>query len=123
MIDVDAISGRGVLYPVSVLIATGGMRARWLPQYLADYELSLRVKARDYRLIVNTRAIVYSEDSYGSSYRASSYKERLFSVRSPAYLPAVMVFWWQASNWAQRLTAPLRLMIFVLFPGLREARR
>ena len=44
--DVDALSGRGVLFPLSAFRAAGTMRARWLPHYFADYELSLRVTAR-----------------------------------------------------------------------------
>lgn len=118
--EVDALSGRGVLLPVPALRAVGGMRPRWLPHYLADYELSLRLKAKGWRLLVALGAEVYSEEEFGNSYRAPSLREKLCSVRSPSYLPALVVFWWEASNWIQRFTLPARLLAFAVFPWLRK---
>ena len=42
------------------------------------------------------------------------------SANSPGYLPAKAVFWWEASSWPQRLTIPLRMVLFGIFPGLRR---
>lgn len=123
IVEVDALSGRGVIFPVSILKLIKGMRPRLLPHYLADYELSIRVKSAGYKLMVNTNAAVYSKDEHGSAYCASSLYEKLFSVRSPSYLPAGIVFWWEASTWLQRLTAPLRVVFFMLFPWLRSAKK
>lgn len=120
VVEVDALSGRGVLFPIASLIAAGGMRPLTLPHYLADYELSLRVHKRGWRLLVSTAVAVYSGDEYGSTRRAVSWRDKLFSVRSPLYLPALLVFWWEASNWLQRLTLPLRLPLLILFPRLRK---
>lgn len=120
VVEVDALSGRGALFPMASLIAAGGMRPRALPHYLADYEVSLRVRKHGWRLLVSTAAAVYSGDDYGSTRRALSWRDKLFSVRSPLYLPALLVFWWEASNWLQRLTLPLRLPLFILFPRLRK---
>lgn len=120
VLEVDALSGRGVLFPIASLNAAGGMRPRSLPHYLADYEMSLRVRKSGWRLLVSTSAAVYSGDEYGSSQRALSWRDKLFSVRSPLYLPALLVFWWEASSWVQRLTLPLRLPLFILFPRLRK---
>lgn len=119
-IPVDALSGRGVLYPMASLLAAGGMRPRLLPHYLADYELAVRVRKAGWQLLVSTEAAVYSTDEYGSTKRSMSWRERLLSVRSPAYLPAVTTFWWEASSWLQRLTLPLRLTLFLAFPRLRK---
>jgi GT2 family glycosyltransferase len=118
--EVDALSGRGVLLPVAGLRSAGGMRPRWLPHYLADYELSLRLKSKGWRLLVALDVAVFSEDDYGSRYRAGSLWERLWSVRSPSYLPALATFWWEASTRFQRLTLPLRLLLFAAFPALRK---
>ena len=120
VVEVDVLSGRGVLFPMIGLIAAGGMRPRAIPHYLADYEVSLRVRKAGWHLLVLTAAAVYSSDDYGSSRRALSWSDKLFSVRSPLYLPALLVFWWEASNWLQRLTLPLRLALFILFPSLRK---
>jgi GT2 family glycosyltransferase len=91
-----------------------------LPHYLADYELALRVKRAGWRLVVDLSAAVYSCEEYGSSFCAKTWRQRLFSVRSPSYLPAQLGFWWQASNLQQRLTMPFRLLTFLLFPSLRK---
>lgn len=120
VVEVDALSGRGVLFPMAGLIAAGGMRPRALPHYLADYEVSVRVRKAGWRLLVLPAAAVYSGDDYGSTRRALSWRDKLFSVRSPLYLPALLVFWWEASSWLQRLTLPLRLPLFILFPRLRK---
>lgn len=119
VVEVDALSGRGVLFPMAALTAAGGMRPRALPHYLADYEVSLRVRKSGWHLLIASAAAVYSDDNYGNM-RALSWRDKLFSVRSPLYLPALLVFWWEASNWSQRLTLPLRLPLFILFPRLRK---
>jgi GT2 family glycosyltransferase len=120
VVDVDALSGRGVLFPAAALRAVGGMRPARLPHYLADYELSARVRAAGWRLVVDLRAAVQSHEEYGNSWRGHSLRERLFSLRSPSYLPALAGFWWVASSWPQRLTLPLRILLFAVFPGLRN---
>jgi N-acetylglucosaminyl-diphospho-decaprenol L-rhamnosyltransferase len=119
-IAVDALSGRGVLYPVAALRAVDGMRPAWLPHYLADYELSLRVQSAGWKLRVSTRHVVYSAEEFGSSLRFRSVRERLFSVRSPSYLRAQVRFWWEASSFWQKASLPLRLPLLALFPRLRR---
>jgi GT2 family glycosyltransferase len=121
VMEVDALSGRGVLFPLAALNAAGGMRPCVLPHYLADYEVSLRVRRHGWRLLVSPAAAVYSSDHYGSTLRPLSWYDKLFSVRSPLYLPAMIVFWWEASNWPQRLTLLLRIPLFMLFPRLRKS--
>ncbi len=103
--DVDALSGRGTLFPVAAFHKAGTMRTRWLPHYLADYELSIRVRKAGFRLLVSERAVVLSLDEFGNSRVANnSLWRRFFSVRSSSYVPAVLSFWWQASNIVERLT-------------------
>lgn len=121
VIDVDAISGRGALFPMAAVRAVGGMRPRFLPHYLADYELSVRIRRQGWRLLVARDGVVYSKNEFGNSARPASLWRRLLSRRSPDYLPALLLFWWGASNWPQRLTLPLRLPILALLPGLRRA--
>ncbi len=99
MVPVDALSGRGVLFPLRAIRAVGGMRPRLLPHYLADYEISLRIHQAGWRLFVLTDVAVYSADEYGSQRRFATVWDQFFSVRSPHYLPAYLSFWWQASSW------------------------
>lgn len=119
-LQVDVLSGRGVLFPWEGIVAAGGMRPRLLPHYFADYELSLRVRKKGWHLLVTPRAAVLSADDHGSARRSPSLREKLLSVRSPLYIPALATFWWEASNWTQRVTLPLRVGVFALFPGLRK---
>lgn len=119
-LQVDVLSGRGVLFPWEGIMAAGGMRPRLLPHYFADYEMSLRVRKKGWRLLVTPGAAVLSADDHGSARRFSSLREKLLSIRSPLYIPALITFWWEASNWAQRATLPLRAGVFALFPGLRK---
>jgi GT2 family glycosyltransferase len=121
VVEVDALSGRGVLFPLAALLAAGGMRPRLLPHYLADYEVSVRVRKCGWRLLVSTEAAVYSDDDYGNRRHITSWHERLFSIRSPFYLPALLTFWWEMSSWSQRLTLPVRLPLFYFFPSLRKS--
>jgi GT2 family glycosyltransferase len=96
------------------------MRPRVLPHYLADYELSVRVRKRGWRLLIDTGAAVFSNREYGNLKQMSSWWDKMFSVRSPKYLPAFLAFWWAASNWPQRLTMPVRLPLLFFLPRLRK---
>ena len=107
----DALSGRGVLYPVAALWQVKGMRHHWLPHYLADYELSLRVKGAGWSLIISHAACVYSFEEYGSSRQSSNLYVRFFSLSSPYYLPAQLRFWWQASSIGAKITFPFQLLL------------
>jgi GT2 family glycosyltransferase len=120
VIALDALSGRGVLFPVAALRKVGGMRPRWLPHYLADYELAIRVHRAGWRLLVSPAVSVRSRAEYGNAYRGATWRDQLFAVRSPHYLPAQMRFWWVASNPWQKITMPCRLLVFALFPNLRK---
>ena len=117
---VDALSGRGVLFPVEAFRRAGAMRPRWLPHYLADYELSVRMRKAGYKLLVSERAAVLSANEFGNAHRAKSFREELFSVRSASFLPANLLFWWEASSFAERLTLAPRLVIVRLWRKLRE---
>jgi GT2 family glycosyltransferase len=119
VVNVDALSGRGVLFPVAALRAVDGLRPGWLPHYLADYEVAARVRRAGWRLIVNMGSPVYSKHEYGNSFRSTTLRERLFSPRSPAYLPARFLFWWSASNILQRITFPLRAAGYILVAAIR----
>jgi GT2 family glycosyltransferase len=86
------------------------MKTAWLPHYLADYELALRVRNAGYKLLVSEATAVLSENEYGNSYQPAGLRDKFFSVRSPYYLPAVLTFWWRASSLVERLTLLPRLI-------------
>lgn len=56
----DALPGRGTLVPVAVFERIGNFRRRLLPHYAADYEFAARAKRRGERLVLSTRAAVFT---------------------------------------------------------------
>lgn len=122
LLPVDALSGRGAIYPVKALRAVQGMRPRWLPHYLADYELSMRVRLAGWNLFIDPAITVKSHDDYGSFRRESGQFKKFFRLSSTSYLPALMRFWWVASNFSEKISLPLRLIIFALIPRSRKKR-
>lgn len=110
--SVDALSGRGTLYPLAAFRIAGTMKPARLPHYLADYELAVRVRKAGFRLLVCEDAVILSADEFGNAYQSSSLRDKFFAVRSPYYLPAVLAFWWRASSLIERFTLLPRL-IFV----------
>lgn len=110
---VDALSGRGTLYPVAFFKAYGGMRPWLLPHYLADYEIAMRF-ARDSGtpLLVSSKAIVFSPPVYGNEVAQLGRWERYFGQRSSSNVIRRLVFYCMVGSPLQRLTAPLRLAYF-----------
>lgn len=114
--SVDALSGRGTLYPLGAFQKAGTMKPVLLPHYLADYELAVRVRKSGYRLLVSERASTLSANEFGNSFQPCNFLEKLFAVRSASYLPAVLAFWWQASSITEKLTLLPRFAFVFLKP-------
>lgn len=121
--DVDALSGRGALYAVAAVRAAGGMRPRMLPHYLADYELALRVARAGYRLVVSGRAVTLSNSDFGNLRKPMNISQKLLSIRSPFYLPAMLGFWWSASTPGGRWSVLPRLAYASLTKNFQAERR
>jgi N-acetylglucosaminyl-diphospho-decaprenol L-rhamnosyltransferase len=118
---VDALSGRGTLYPVSLFKQYGGMRPRLLPHYLADYEIAMRF-ARDAKipLLVSSEAIVFSPPVYGNDVAQLGWWERWFGQRSSSNVIRRLIFYCMVGSPTQRATAPLRLAYFGVSRYLRK---
>lgn len=110
--DVDALSGRGTLYPVSLFRRFGTMRPRLLPHYMADYEVAMRFKRNGVRLVVSTRGAVYSPPVYGNDTSNIPLRKRVFGKRSPENIFQRAAFYCLVGSPLQRLTAVLRLAYF-----------
>lgn len=108
--SVDGLSGRGTLYPLAAFRIAGTMKPVWLPHYLADYELAVRVRKAGFKLLVCEDAAILSADEFGNAYQPSSLRGKFFAVRSAYYLPAVLAFWWRASSLLERFTLLPRLI-------------
>lgn len=59
--NIDTLSTKGTLYPVSTAEAIGNFDRKNLPHYLSDYEYACRAKKAGFQLVVSWRAIVYND--------------------------------------------------------------
>ena len=59
--NVDALPGRGVIYPLKSIIEVKGLNSKIFPHYLGDYSLSMKIKNKGYKLITSLEAIVYTD--------------------------------------------------------------
>ncbi len=122
--NVDALSGRGVLYSVKSLREVNGLRSKIFPHYFSDYELSIRVKRRGYRLILSKQVVVYTDENFELIKKEKKKKSiffKLFSRKSYSLIYSKFFFWWEASNNIERISLPLRIIIFIMLPMLRKA--
>ncbi|MCW5623677.1 MAG: hypothetical protein KIT73_03045, partial [Burkholderiales bacterium] len=106
---VDALSGRGTLYPALLFERYGRMRPRVLPHYLADYEVAMRFARHGVPLIVSTQAFVYSSSVYGNDISHIGWWDRYFSRRSSSNIIYRSFFYLLVGSPLQRMTAPFRL--------------
>lgn len=109
---VDALSGRGTLYPVDLFNRYGLMRPRLLPHYMADYEVAMRFARHGTPLLVSTRAIVYSPPVYGNDVSRMGFWERCFGRRSSGNVVYRVFFYLLVGSPLQRLSGPLRMAFF-----------
>jgi GT2 family glycosyltransferase len=110
--EVDALAGRGTLVPVYAMRKFGTLRPRLLPHYLADYEFSIRMRTNGMKLLVSSRAQVWSPPVYGNGSKRFSGISKYFRRGSPKNLLNILTFYMLAGNPLQRVTAPMRMMVF-----------
>jgi GT2 family glycosyltransferase len=115
---VDALSGRGTLYPVILFERYGCMRPRLLPHYLGDYEIAMRFKRAGVPLLVSTEAFVYSPAVYGNDITGMSLWQRLFSQRSSSNVIRRLVFYTLVGSPLQRAFAPLKMAYIAIHDRL-----
>ena len=120
--EVDALSGRGTLYPVRAFKVGGQMRPRVLPHYYADYELAMRMKREGVPVVVSTEAVVYSRNDFSVQGNIASWFETFFGNRSHRNVLQRAVFWSAVGTPLQRLTAILRMAWFPLERGMCRVR-
>lgn len=113
VIEVDALPGRGTLYPIEVLRRIGGLRQQWLPHYLCDYEISARAKRAGFKTLVATHSRVWTraEDS-GLNPSKASLLQRLFNRRSRSNVVDAIAFFTLSGPWYYRITGPVRVVLF-----------
>ncbi len=109
--EVDALSGRGTLYPVPVLRHTGSLYPKLLPHYHADYELAARARREGFKTLVSTEAVVYTANDFGVQKVGASRWYRLIGKGSPTNLMQRLCFRLLVGTPLQRATAIPRMML------------
>ena len=115
--EVDALSGRGVIYPLKSIIEAKGLNSKIFPHYYGDYSLSMKINKKGYKLMTSLKAIVFTDENfkYLTAQRKNySIIKKLFSKKSTSLFYSYFFFWWQASNFKQRMILPLRMIIFTI---------
>ena len=115
--DVDALSGRGVIYPLKSIIEVKGLNSKIFPHYYGDYSLSMKINKKGYKLMISLEAIVFTDEDFKyliKQRKNYSIIRKLFSRKSTSLFYSYFFFWWQASNFKQRLSLPLRMLIFTI---------
>ncbi len=128
---VDFLPGRGTLYPAEVLDKIGYMRPRLLPHYHADYEFADRAKRAGFALLVASRAVTFSTDSFGNQRRFPSLWQRKFGKGSPENTLQKVAFFCLVGTPVERMLAIPRMLAAevkrqiwrVKMLGLRAARK
>ena len=121
--NVDVLSGRGVLYPLKSIIEVKGLRPKLIPHYFADYDLSLRVNKKGYNLLISMKGAVYSDENFNllkEKRQQETKLFKLFSKKSSSLWYSKFIFWWEASSNIERISLPLRIIKFIILPGLRK---
>ena len=109
---VDALSGRGTLYPAVLFRRYGGMHTWLLPHYMADYEIAMRFGRAGVPLLVSTEAVVFSSPVYGNDVSKMNWWQRYFSIRSSRNIVHGLMFYLLVGSAMQRITAPFRMLCF-----------
>lgn len=109
--EVDALSGRGTLYPIPVLRRTGFLYPKLLPHYHADYELAARARRKGFRTLVSSEAVVYTENDFGVHRTPRSFWYRIFGKGSPNNLVQRIGFSLLVGTPMMRVTAIPRMLL------------
>ena len=121
--NIDALSGRGVIYPIKSIIETSRINRFIFPHYFADYALSMRIKKKGYDLILSNDAYVYTEEDFALKNlerKKQSFFSKLFSKKSSYLIYSKFFFWWEASNNLEKIFLPLRIIVLIILRVLRR---
>ncbi|MGH7604622.1 MAG: glycosyltransferase family 2 protein [Gemmatimonadaceae bacterium] len=109
---VDAVPGRGVLFPYAAVRSVGDLHSTFFPHYLADLEYTFRVRNSGWRVIVSPSAAVFTSSERSDTHvRQESWVTRRFSWRSKDGLLQRLLFFSIHGPWLLRFVALPRLLL------------
>ncbi len=120
--DIDALPGRGMLLPVSVVRKIGHIHDRWFPQVYGDIEYSARAKDHGFNLVVSERAKVYTSNGPKAwMHGRRGWLERYFSPYTPTNIPQTLLFCsMRGPRWLRLWAVPRFVLTIPFRPLLRR---
>ena len=121
--SIDALPGRGMLLPVSVVRKIGHIYDRWFPQVYGDIEYSARAKDHGFNLVVSERAKVYtSNGSKAWMLGRRGWFKRYFSPYTPTNIPQTLLFCsLRGPRWLRLWAVPRFVLTIPFRPLLRRS--
>ena len=119
--SVDALPGRGALFPLPAVLEAGNINARAFPHYLADLEYSARIRELGWPVMISKTADVYSSsESSDDIVRSQGIAREYLSFRSKNNLRQRLWFFSSRGPLWLRIWAIPR---YLVVGGLRSFRR
>lgn len=118
---VDALSGRGVLIPMSAVFLVGNIRRRVFPHYLADIDYTTRLSESGWDLIVSKSADIFTAAGNSGKSASSGFASTFLSSRSSRNLLHRFIFFSIHGPLFFRITALPRFVFLMLLKVLRFA--
>jgi GT2 family glycosyltransferase len=118
---VDALPGRGVLFPYKAVARAGSLNTKLFPHYLTDLEYTSRVREKGWKLVVSRDGAVFTaKESSDKVVRESGWLIRRLSWRSKDSVIQKILFFSLRGPWLLRFLALPR---FILVNSLRLLKR
>lgn len=122
--EVDALSGRGTLYPVRCFRVGGRLYPRLLPHYYADYELAMRMRRHGFALLVSTQADVLSRNDFSvQPKQRPTWFQTYFGERSHLNVFRRIAFFSLVGTPWERITAIPRMTKFALERAMAQLKQ
>lgn len=118
---VEAVPGRGVLFPYSAIRQIGQLRSGLFPHYVGDLEYTYRAHCRGIRVVTSARALLITSGvTSDQQIRYKGWMARRFSWRSKDCVVQKVLFFSMYGPWPLRILALPRLALIGGFRSLSK---
>lgn len=110
---VDALPGRGALFPMSAIFRAGNINLKAFPHYLGDLEYSARIRELGWEIFISNKADIFtSGESSDEQVRRQGLAKEYFSFRSKNNLSQRLWFFsLRGPLWLRWWAIPRYLMV------------
>ncbi|MBA3031360.1 MAG: glycosyltransferase family 2 protein [Desulfobacteraceae bacterium] len=109
---VDALPGRGVLFPYRAVASVGNLNKNLFPHYLADLEYTSRVREKGWQLVVSKNVAIFtSQESSDKVFSENGWFIRYLSWKSKDCIIVKFLFFSLRGPWPLRILALPRFIL------------